>query len=476
MLRDLVPRLPSSLRTLNDRASGNCVKAGQWREPLVGIIMGSTSDWETMRHAADTLDELGVPHETKVVSAHRTPQRLYDYAHRRKERGLKVIIAGAGGAAHLARHGRLDDRLPVLGVPVESQALKGMDSLLSIVQMPAGIPVGTLAIGKPGAINAALLAAAILASRRARWPQRLEAWREAQTRLGGRNARMIDSAGLDHRHHRRRPARPDAGDRRGPARLRCQIFDPHRAPVRRGGRGRLHPRRIRRRRRARRLRRSSRRRRPTSSRICRSGRWRCSATSCGPGIALARDRAGPRRSKSASSKRLRRARRAMARRSTSLDDLDAARRRARRCRWCSRPAATAMTARARPGSARAGEARRRVGRDRRRSRRSPRPRVDFAAEFSVIARALGGRPPRRSGISPQNEHRDGILRRSTVPAATPIAGAGRRSARRSARASPKRSTMSACSPSNSSPAPTARWSTRSRRASTTAATGRSRAR
>src|SRR6478735_5000571 len=123
---------------------------------LVGIIMGSASDWETMRHAAETLDTLGVPHETKVVSAHRTPQRLYDYAQTAKDRGLKVIIAGAGGAAHLPGMAASMTSLPVLGVPVESKALKGMDSLLSIVQMPAGVPVGTLAIGKAGAINAAL--------------------------------------------------------------------------------------------------------------------------------------------------------------------------------------------------------------------------------------------------------------------------------------------------------------------------------
>ena len=149
--------------------------------PLVGIIMGSTSDWETMRHAAETLDKLGVAHESRVVSAHRTPQRLYDYAATASERGLKVIIAGAGGAAHLPGMAASMTALPVLGVPVESQALKGMDSLLSIVQMPAGIPVGTLAIGKPGAINAALLSAAILAGGDPELGQRLAAWRAAQT-------------------------------------------------------------------------------------------------------------------------------------------------------------------------------------------------------------------------------------------------------------------------------------------------------
>jgi len=150
-------------------------------EPLVGIIMGSKSDWETMRHAAEVLDKLGVAHETKVVSAHRTPKRLYDYAHSAKDRGLKLVIAGAGGAAHLPGMTASMTELPVLGVPVETQALKGMDSLLSIVQMPAGIPVGTLAIGKAGAINAGLLAAAILANEDAALAGRLRAWREAQT-------------------------------------------------------------------------------------------------------------------------------------------------------------------------------------------------------------------------------------------------------------------------------------------------------
>lgn len=149
--------------------------------PLVGIIMGSTSDWETMRHAAETLAALDVPHETKVVSAHRTPQRLYDYATGAADRGLKVVIAGAGGAAHLPGMAASMTHLPVLGVPVESKALKGMDSLLSIVQMPGGIPVGTLAIGKAGAINAGLLAAAILATSDAALSERLKAWRARQT-------------------------------------------------------------------------------------------------------------------------------------------------------------------------------------------------------------------------------------------------------------------------------------------------------
>jgi len=150
-------------------------------DPSIGIIMGSTSDWETMRHAAATLDALGVIHESRVVSAHRTPKRLYDYAHSAKERGLKVIIAGAGGEAHLPGMAASMTELPVLGVPIESKSLKGMDSLLSIVQMPAGIPVGTLAIGKAGAINAALLATAMLASTDEALAGRLADWRARQT-------------------------------------------------------------------------------------------------------------------------------------------------------------------------------------------------------------------------------------------------------------------------------------------------------
>ena len=147
----------------------------------VGIIMGSRSDWETMRHAAEMLDSLGVAYETKVVSAHRTPDRLYDYARTAAARGLKVIVAGAGGAAHLPGMAASMTRLPVLGVPIRSKALDGLDSLLSIAQMPAGVPVGTLAIGQPGAANAALLAASILALSDAGLAGRLDAWRQAQT-------------------------------------------------------------------------------------------------------------------------------------------------------------------------------------------------------------------------------------------------------------------------------------------------------
>lgn len=151
----------------------------------VGIIMGSSSDWETMCHAAQVLADLNVPCETKVVSAHRTPERLYRYATESKDRGLKVIIAGAGGAAHLPGMAASMTSLPVLGVPVESKALSGMDSLLSIVQMPAGVPVGTLAIGRAGAVNAALLAAAILALGDPDLAERLERWRQAQTEAVG---------------------------------------------------------------------------------------------------------------------------------------------------------------------------------------------------------------------------------------------------------------------------------------------------
>ena len=147
----------------------------------VGIIMGSRSDWETMRHAAEMLDALEVAHESKVVSAHRTPERLYDYARGAAGRGLKIIIAGAGGAAHLPGMAASMTRLPVLGVPVQSKALDGLDSLLSIVQMPAGVPVATLAIGKAGAANAGLLAASILALSDEALAARLEAWRQRQT-------------------------------------------------------------------------------------------------------------------------------------------------------------------------------------------------------------------------------------------------------------------------------------------------------
>ena len=149
--------------------------------PLVGLIMGSQSDWETLRHAAVTLDRLGVPFEARVVSAHRTPQRLYDYATGARARGIRVIIAGAGGAAHLPGMTAALTPLPVLGVPVESKALSGMDSLLSIVQMPGGVPVGTLAIGRAGAINAALLAASILALSDPAIAAALDRWRAEQT-------------------------------------------------------------------------------------------------------------------------------------------------------------------------------------------------------------------------------------------------------------------------------------------------------
>ncbi len=151
------------------------------KHPAIAIIMGSISDWETMQHAATTLDDLGIAYDKRVVSAHRTPQRLFKFATTAADQGFQVIIAGAGGAAHLPGMAASMTNLPVLGVPVESKALKGMDSLLSIVQMPGGVPVGTLAIGKPGAINAALLAASILALQDENIASRLAAWRKNQT-------------------------------------------------------------------------------------------------------------------------------------------------------------------------------------------------------------------------------------------------------------------------------------------------------
>jgi len=156
-------------------------KSAATRRPLVGLIMGSQSDWATMRHAAETLQALGVPFEARIVSAHRTPQRMMDYAASAKGRGLKVIVAGAGGAAHLPGMTAAMTPLPVLGVPIESAALKGQDSLLSIVQMPAGIPVGTLAIGRAGAVNAALLAASIVGLDDSKIMAAVERWRARQT-------------------------------------------------------------------------------------------------------------------------------------------------------------------------------------------------------------------------------------------------------------------------------------------------------
>jgi len=150
-------------------------------QALVGIIMGSTSDWDTMSHAAETLENLGIPHEVRVVSAHRTPDLLFEYASQAESRGIEVIIAGAGGAAHLPGMVASKTTLPVLGVPVQSKALNGMDSLLSIVQMPAGIPVGTLAIGKAGSTNAALLAASVLGNKYPEFRKAMHEFREKQT-------------------------------------------------------------------------------------------------------------------------------------------------------------------------------------------------------------------------------------------------------------------------------------------------------
>ncbi len=149
--------------------------------PIVGVVMGSTSDWETLRHAAEILSDLEIPHEVRVVSAHRTPDRLFDYGRTAESRGLEILIAGAGGAAHLPGMLAAISLLPVLGIPVESKMLRGVDSLLSIVQMPRGIPVGTLAIGKAGAANAALLAAAMLARKYPEIRQALASFRQAQT-------------------------------------------------------------------------------------------------------------------------------------------------------------------------------------------------------------------------------------------------------------------------------------------------------
>ena len=170
--------MPKKKARISTRSRQQPVKSGA---VLVGIIMGSTSDWETMEHAANTLKSLGVPHETRVVSAHRTPDLLFEYSESAEKRGIEVIIAGAGGAAHLPGMTASKTVLPVLGVPVESKALKGLDSLLSIAQMPGGIPVGTLAIGKAGAINAALLAAAILGAKHPSIREALRTFRKQQT-------------------------------------------------------------------------------------------------------------------------------------------------------------------------------------------------------------------------------------------------------------------------------------------------------
>jgi 5-(carboxyamino)imidazole ribonucleotide mutase len=173
---------PSKSKTAASRIAGDASSpAAVASKPLVGIIMGSSSDWETMEHAVKTLTDLGIPHETRVVSAHRTPDLLFEYASTAEQRGLEVLIAGAGGAAHLPGMTASKTVLPVLGVPVESKALKGLDSLLSIAQMPGGIPVGTLAIGKAGAINSALLAAAILGAKHPAIREALRKFREEQT-------------------------------------------------------------------------------------------------------------------------------------------------------------------------------------------------------------------------------------------------------------------------------------------------------
>jgi 5-(carboxyamino)imidazole ribonucleotide mutase len=175
-----MPKKQADSRNQANRGGGNSASP-LLAAPLVGIIMGSSSDWETMEDAAKTLQELGVPHETRVVSAHRTPDLLFEYAETAERRGIEVIIAGAGGAAHLPGMTSSKTVLPVLGVPVESKTLKGLDSLLSIAQMPGGVPVGTLAIGKAGAINSALLAAAILGAKHPEIREALRKFRVAQT-------------------------------------------------------------------------------------------------------------------------------------------------------------------------------------------------------------------------------------------------------------------------------------------------------
>lgn len=198
-MTDPAPPSAPSVAPPADRAAGS--PAPPVDAPLVGVIMGSQSDWATMRHAAEVLSRLGVPHEARIVSAHRTPDRLAEYATSARGRGLRVIVAGAGGAAHLPGMCAAWTALPVLGVPVESQTLRGQDSLLSIVQMPAGVPVGTLAIGRAGAVNAGLLAAAILALSDPALAGRLDALRAEQTAAVA-DAPAPDPAGPDAPAHR----------------------------------------------------------------------------------------------------------------------------------------------------------------------------------------------------------------------------------------------------------------------------------
>ena len=197
-------------------------------EPQVGVIMGSRSDWETMKAAAETLEELGVRYETRVVSAHRTPDLLFEYAASAADRGLQVIVAGAGGAAHLPGMAAAKTHLPVLGVPVESKALKGMDSLLSIAQMPAGVPVGTLAIGRAGAVNAALLAAASSRSATTRSASVCSEFRADADAEPCSRTPTPPTVKLGESDRRRRPARAHARARRPPARIRFRMLDPSR--------------------------------------------------------------------------------------------------------------------------------------------------------------------------------------------------------------------------------------------------------
>ena len=447
-------------------------------EPLVGIIMGSSSDWETMRHAAETLDQLGVAHETKIVSAHRTPKRLYDYAHSAKERGLKVVIAGAGGAAHLPGMAASMTSLPVLGVPVESQALKGIDSLLSIVQMPAG-SAGRNARDRQGRRDqcraarggdagdqrrCALAAAARGLARRA-------------DRIGGRSARMTEAM-----------IAPGAtigiigGGQLGrmlaiaAAQLgyRCHIFDPHEHPPAR----QMSPPAVTR---AafddvdalRELRRARSTSPPTSSRICRSRRSTCSADKLQPVDPLARDRPGPRAARKHFIEGTRRAGRAVAL------GVDASKRSQAAVAELGTPIVLKTRRYGYDGKGQAwirvaARSRSRVESDRRgaRGRRSwqwtSSPNSRSSSRAGTTVATLSGTRPRTS-----------IATASCAARPCPAASASRARSPKPAKprcGSPRRSAMSACSPSNSSQPPTARSSTRSHRASTTAATGRSRAR
>ena len=385
--------------------------------PLVGIIMGSNSDWETMRHAAETLEKLGVDHEVKVVSAHRTPKRLYDYASSAKERGLKIIIAGAGGAAHLPGMAASMTSLPVLGVPIESQALKGMDSLLSIVQMPAGVPVGTLAIGRAGAVNAGLLAASILATTDDATRGAGRALSRGADPSGGRNAGMIVRRA---RSSASSVAASSAGCwrwRRAQLGYKCHIFDPHERPCAARCRGEVHARALmttwrrcetfgaQRRRRHLRVRESAGRAAcacSATSCILASSRWRSRRIAPTKSVSSNRPARGSRRGARSQAWRM------SARRwpSSGLPVVLKTRRYGydgKGQAWIRSADETESAWEAIGGEPAVAEA-----------------GVDFAAEFSVIvARWADGRTT--FWDSPDNIHRDGILRTSTVPSSPAVA-------------------------------------------------------